>query len=132
MKVLASSKVKQSFRIHINADIKAAAQLMWKAQLHHHIKSLFLPSAQLERRVLFCSVLLFLTYTFGICKKIQQRISCVSLRAPYQNIMKYLQSEAREKKQAAFQKGWKITIIKVSPTPDYIYHYLSFCLHVVL
>uniref|UniRef100_A0A3Q3AK80 Sentrin-specific protease 3-like n=1 Tax=Kryptolebias marmoratus TaxID=37003 RepID=A0A3Q3AK80_KRYMA len=29
------------------------------------------------------------------------------------NIMKYLQSEAREKKQAAFQKGWKITIIKV-------------------
>ncbi|XP_061594731.1 sentrin-specific protease 5-like [Cololabis saira] len=31
------------------------------------------------------------------------------------NIMKYLQSEAREKKQAAFQKGWKITIIKGIP-----------------
>uniref|UniRef100_A0A1A7WWX7 SUMO1/sentrin specific peptidase 5 n=1 Tax=Iconisemion striatum TaxID=60296 RepID=A0A1A7WWX7_9TELE len=31
------------------------------------------------------------------------------------NIMKYLQSEAREKKQAAFQKGWKITIIKSIP-----------------
>uniref|UniRef100_A0A3Q2FSA2 Sentrin-specific protease 5-like n=1 Tax=Cyprinodon variegatus TaxID=28743 RepID=A0A3Q2FSA2_CYPVA len=30
------------------------------------------------------------------------------------NIMKYLQSEAREKKQAAFQKGWKIAIIKVN------------------
>lgn len=29
--------------------------------------------------------------------------------------MKYLLSEAREKKQTAFQKGWKITIIKVSP-----------------
>uniref|UniRef100_A0A3Q1F8E6 SUMO specific peptidase 5 n=1 Tax=Acanthochromis polyacanthus TaxID=80966 RepID=A0A3Q1F8E6_9TELE len=26
----------------------------------------------------------------------------------YQNIMKYLQSEAREKKQTAFQKGWKL------------------------
>uniref|UniRef100_A0A3Q1BBA4 Ubiquitin-like protease family profile domain-containing protein n=2 Tax=Amphiprion TaxID=80969 RepID=A0A3Q1BBA4_AMPOC len=33
----------------------------------------------------------------------------------YQNIMKYLQSEAREKKQTAFQKGWKITIIKGIP-----------------
>lgn len=32
----------------------------------------------------------------------------------YQNIMKYLQSEAREKKQTAFQRGWKITIIKVT------------------
>lgn len=32
----------------------------------------------------------------------------------YQNIMKYLQSEATEKKQTAFQKGWKITIIKVT------------------
>ncbi|XP_070688169.1 sentrin-specific protease 5-like [Pempheris klunzingeri] len=31
------------------------------------------------------------------------------------NIMKYLLSEAREKKQAAFQKGWKITIIKGIP-----------------
>uniref|UniRef100_A0A096MAL9 Ubiquitin-like protease family profile domain-containing protein n=1 Tax=Poecilia formosa TaxID=48698 RepID=A0A096MAL9_POEFO len=31
------------------------------------------------------------------------------------NIMKYLQSEAREKKQAAFQKGWKIAIIKGIP-----------------
>ncbi|XP_034387048.1 uncharacterized protein LOC117729789 isoform X2 [Cyclopterus lumpus] len=31
------------------------------------------------------------------------------------NIMKYLQSEAREKQQAAFQKGWKITIIKGIP-----------------
>ncbi|XP_037553776.1 uncharacterized protein LOC119430442 [Nematolebias whitei] len=31
------------------------------------------------------------------------------------NIMKYLQSEAREKKQTAFQKGWKITIIKSIP-----------------
>uniref|UniRef100_A0A668VEQ3 Ubiquitin-like protease family profile domain-containing protein n=1 Tax=Oreochromis aureus TaxID=47969 RepID=A0A668VEQ3_OREAU len=31
------------------------------------------------------------------------------------NIMKYLQSEAREKKQTAFQKGWKITIIKGIP-----------------
>ncbi|XP_047444120.1 uncharacterized protein LOC125009915 [Mugil cephalus] len=31
------------------------------------------------------------------------------------NIMKYLQSEAREKKQIAFQKGWKITIIKGIP-----------------
>lgn len=29
--------------------------------------------------------------------------------------MKYLQSEAREKKQTAFQKGWKITIIKGIP-----------------
>uniref|UniRef100_A0A8D3BGN1 Ubiquitin-like protease family profile domain-containing protein n=1 Tax=Scophthalmus maximus TaxID=52904 RepID=A0A8D3BGN1_SCOMX len=28
------------------------------------------------------------------------------------NIMKYLLSEAREKEQTAFQKGWKITIIK--------------------
>lgn len=35
---------------------------------------------------------------------------------PYQNIMKYLLSEAREKKQTAFQKGWKITIIKVTLT----------------
>uniref|UniRef100_A0A3B4ZIE6 Sentrin-specific protease 2-like n=1 Tax=Stegastes partitus TaxID=144197 RepID=A0A3B4ZIE6_9TELE len=33
----------------------------------------------------------------------------------HQNIMKYLQSEAREKKQTAFQKGWKITIIKGIP-----------------
>uniref|UniRef100_A0A3Q3VYR7 Ubiquitin-like protease family profile domain-containing protein n=1 Tax=Mola mola TaxID=94237 RepID=A0A3Q3VYR7_MOLML len=32
------------------------------------------------------------------------------------NIMKYLLSEAKEKKQAAFQKGWKITIIKVNLT----------------
>ncbi|XP_074490974.1 uncharacterized protein LOC141767510 [Sebastes fasciatus] len=31
------------------------------------------------------------------------------------NIMKYLQSEAREKQQTAFQKGWKITIIKGIP-----------------
>ncbi|XP_026201976.1 uncharacterized protein LOC113152763 [Anabas testudineus] len=31
------------------------------------------------------------------------------------NIVKYLQSEAREKKQTAFQKGWKITIIKGIP-----------------
>uniref|UniRef100_A0A3Q2PB83 SUMO specific peptidase 5 n=1 Tax=Fundulus heteroclitus TaxID=8078 RepID=A0A3Q2PB83_FUNHE len=31
------------------------------------------------------------------------------------NIMKYLQAEAREKKQAAFQKGWKIAIIKGIP-----------------
>ncbi|XP_069579490.1 uncharacterized protein [Brachyistius frenatus] len=31
------------------------------------------------------------------------------------NIMKYLQSEAREKKHTAFQKGWKITIIKGIP-----------------
>ncbi|KAM4549101.1 uncharacterized protein PAE49_017064 [Odontesthes bonariensis] len=31
------------------------------------------------------------------------------------NIMKYLLSEAREKKQLAFQKGWKITIIKGIP-----------------
>ncbi|XP_023250380.1 uncharacterized protein LOC111645398 isoform X1 [Seriola lalandi dorsalis] len=31
------------------------------------------------------------------------------------NIMKYLLSEAREKEQAAFQKGWKITIIKGIP-----------------
>ncbi|CAB1459344.1 unnamed protein product [Pleuronectes platessa] len=31
------------------------------------------------------------------------------------NIMKYLQSEAREKEQTAFQKGWKITIIKGIP-----------------
>ncbi|XP_010737876.3 sentrin-specific protease 5 [Larimichthys crocea] len=31
------------------------------------------------------------------------------------NIMKYLLSEAREKKQTAFQKGWKITIIKGIP-----------------
>uniref|UniRef100_A0A8C7Z7R9 Ubiquitin-like protease family profile domain-containing protein n=1 Tax=Oryzias sinensis TaxID=183150 RepID=A0A8C7Z7R9_9TELE len=31
------------------------------------------------------------------------------------NIMKYLQNEAREKKQAAFQKGWKITIIRGIP-----------------
>lgn len=31
------------------------------------------------------------------------------------NIMKYLQSEAREKKQAAFQKGWKTSIIKGIP-----------------
>lgn len=31
------------------------------------------------------------------------------------NILKYLQSEAKEKKQAAFQKGWKITIIKGIP-----------------
>uniref|UniRef100_A0A671W365 Ubiquitin-like protease family profile domain-containing protein n=1 Tax=Sparus aurata TaxID=8175 RepID=A0A671W365_SPAAU len=29
------------------------------------------------------------------------------------NIMKYLLSEAKEKKQTAFQKGWKITIIKI-------------------
>uniref|UniRef100_A0A4W6D3R2 Ubiquitin-like protease family profile domain-containing protein n=1 Tax=Lates calcarifer TaxID=8187 RepID=A0A4W6D3R2_LATCA len=34
------------------------------------------------------------------------------------NIMKYLQSEAREKEQTAFQKGWKITIIKVNLNPD--------------
>ena len=32
--------------------------------------------------------------------------------------MKYLQSEAREKEQTAFQKGWKITIIKVNLDPD--------------
>lgn len=31
------------------------------------------------------------------------------------NIMKYLLSEAREKEQTAFQKGWKITIIKGIP-----------------
>ncbi|KAG7514961.1 Sentrin-specific protease 5 [Solea senegalensis] len=31
------------------------------------------------------------------------------------NIMKYLQSEAREKELTAFQKGWKITIIKGIP-----------------
>ncbi|KAL7397137.1 hypothetical protein ABVT39_017415 [Epinephelus coioides] len=31
------------------------------------------------------------------------------------NIMKYLQSEAREKQQTAFLKGWKITIIKGIP-----------------
>ncbi|XP_028443746.1 sentrin-specific protease 5 isoform X3 [Perca flavescens] len=31
------------------------------------------------------------------------------------NIMKYLQSEAREKQQTAFQKGWKVTIIKGIP-----------------
>uniref|UniRef100_UPI0037E753B6 sentrin-specific protease 5-like n=1 Tax=Semicossyphus pulcher TaxID=241346 RepID=UPI0037E753B6 len=31
------------------------------------------------------------------------------------NIMKYLLSEAREKNQTAFQKGWKITIIKGIP-----------------
>ncbi|XP_022055456.1 uncharacterized protein LOC110954991 [Acanthochromis polyacanthus] len=31
------------------------------------------------------------------------------------NIMKYLQSEAREKKQTAFQKGWKVIIIKGIP-----------------
>lgn len=30
-----------------------------------------------------------------------------------QNIMKYLLSEAKEKEQSAFQKGWKINIIKV-------------------
>lgn len=30
-----------------------------------------------------------------------------------QNIMKYLLSEAKEKEQASFQKGWKINIIKV-------------------
>lgn len=31
-----------------------------------------------------------------------------------QNIMKYLLSEAKEKEQTAFQKGWKINIIKVN------------------
>nr|XP_029138166.1 LOW QUALITY PROTEIN: sentrin-specific protease 5-like [Labrus bergylta] len=31
------------------------------------------------------------------------------------NILRYLLSEAREKKQTAFQKGWKITIIKGIP-----------------
>lgn len=31
-----------------------------------------------------------------------------------QNIMKYLLSEAKEKDQASFQKGWKINIIKVA------------------
>ncbi|XP_034563356.1 sentrin-specific protease 5 [Notolabrus celidotus] len=31
------------------------------------------------------------------------------------NILKYLLSEAREKKQTAFQRGWKITIIKGIP-----------------
>ncbi len=36
----------------------------------------------------------------------------------YQNIMNYLLSEAREKKQTAFKKGWKITIIKVTLSPD--------------
>lgn len=35
-----------------------------------------------------------------------------------QNILKYLLSEAKEKNQSAFQKGWKITIIKVISTED--------------
>lgn len=48
---------------------------------------------------------------------------------PCQNIMKYLQSEAREKQQAAFQKGWKITIIKVTLTPDLNPHAVWFAWH---
>lgn len=39
----------------------------------------------------------------------------IVFRHTTENIMKYLQSEAKEKKQAAFQKGWKITIIKGIP-----------------
>lgn len=31
-----------------------------------------------------------------------------------QNILKYMIAEAKEKKQAAFQKGWKMTVSKVS------------------
>ena len=32
---------------------------------------------------------------------------------PPQNIMKYLQSEALEKKQTNYQKGWRMLIIRV-------------------
>uniref|UniRef100_A0A3B5LUQ1 Ubiquitin-like protease family profile domain-containing protein n=1 Tax=Xiphophorus couchianus TaxID=32473 RepID=A0A3B5LUQ1_9TELE len=42
------------------------------------------------------------------------------------NIMKYLQSEAREKKQAAFQKGWKIAIIKTNHLSSLFNIYGSF------
>lgn len=39
----------------------------------------------------------------------------IVFRHTTENIMKYLLAEAKEKKQTAFQKGWKITIIKGIP-----------------
>ncbi|KAK7889286.1 hypothetical protein WMY93_024846 [Mugilogobius chulae] len=41
----------------------------------------------------------------------------IVFRHTTENIMKYLLAEAKEKKQTAFQKGWKITIIKIIPLP---------------
>ncbi|XP_076007420.1 uncharacterized protein LOC143001607 [Genypterus blacodes] len=39
----------------------------------------------------------------------------ITIRHTIDNIMKYLQSEAREKKQTAHQKGWKMHVIKGIP-----------------
>uniref|UniRef100_A0AAV2L0V2 Ubiquitin-like protease family profile domain-containing protein n=1 Tax=Knipowitschia caucasica TaxID=637954 RepID=A0AAV2L0V2_KNICA len=39
----------------------------------------------------------------------------IVFRHTTENIMKYLLAEAKEKKQTAFQKGWKLTIVKGIP-----------------
>ncbi|XP_034035480.1 uncharacterized protein LOC117518461 [Thalassophryne amazonica] len=39
----------------------------------------------------------------------------IVFRHTTQNILKYLQSEAKEKKQTGFQKGWKVAVIKGIP-----------------